>query len=179
MSTPRATGIALLSFLLVACSRGEAPSRGDAAPVGKQTAPLAEAPKVTAGDTASECPHTGLWAVCSVERRLRQSGFVAKQVEGKAPARPGFSVKPRVYTLGRARLEIFIYATASELDKDMAGLDTVLVVPRGSTAVVWESTPTLIRSANLAAVVVTSSPRQAERLALALTAGAPQPGSPR
>ena len=127
----------------------------------------------------NDCPHTGRWAICHVERRLRQSGFVAKRLDEETPKRPGFSVKPLAYSLGRSRVEIFLYETAADLAKDMAALDTVLAVPRGSTATPWESPPTLVRSGNLAAVLLASSPQQAERFMNAITAGAPQPGSPR
>lgn len=136
-------------------------------------------PRPIVGDSVTGCQHTGLWAQCSVERRLKQSGFVARKLDEKTPARPGFSVDPVAYSLGRSRLEIFLYKTPADLARDIAGLDTVRVVPLGTTASPWESTPILIRSGNLAAVLMASSPIQAERVSLALTAGAPQPGSPR
>jgi hypothetical protein len=82
------------------------------------------------------------------------------------------------YSLGRSHLEVFIYGDEAALARDMAKIDTVLVAPPG-VATLWEGTPLLIRSGNLAAVFVGDNPRQAERLTLALTAGAPQPGSPR
>jgi hypothetical protein len=160
----------------VACGKSEEkPATASVAPASPA---VTQPTQPAAGDANSDCPHNGLWAVCSVERRLKQSGFVAKKLD-ETPKRAGFSVKPRVYSLGRSRLEIFIYKDASDLTRDMAALDTVLVVPRGATTSPWESTPTLIRSGNLAAVLLTSSPLQAERVSLALTAGAPQPGSPR
>src|SRR5512144_2997672 len=34
---------------------------------------------------APPCPHTGKWAPCSVERRLKQSGFVVKRLTDEAP----------------------------------------------------------------------------------------------
>jgi len=126
----------------------------------------------------SACPHTGKWALCNVEQRLRQSGFVAKRVTGQPPNRAGFSVTPVVYTLGKSRLELFIYDDESALARDVAKMDTVTVSPKGVTTS-WEGTPLLIRAGNLAAVLIGDNPRQADRLALALTAGAPQPGSPR
>lgn len=92
--------------------------------------------------------------------------------------RAGFTVTPVVYTLGSSRLEIFLYADEAALARDLASMDTVMVAPLG-TASSWEAAPLLIRSGNLAAVLLTQNPRQAERLSLALTAGAPQPGSPR
>lgn len=127
--------------------------------------------------TESPCPHTGRWAVCSVERRLRQAGFVLRPVKD-SERRAGFSVKPVVYTLAGSRLEVFLYPDEAALASDMALLDTVRVTRAGSPSP-WETTPLLIRSGNLAAVFLTGNQRQAERLALALTAGAPQPGSPR
>ena len=124
------------------------------------------------------CPHTGLWSECTLGRRLKQAGFVVKRSEEKARKRAGFSVEPVVYSLGSSRLEVFIYKDESSLAKDIALIDTVTVSPRG-TPPAWESTPILIRSGNLAAVLLTQNPRQAERAMLAITAGAPQPGSPR
>jgi hypothetical protein len=91
-----------------------------------------------------------------------------------APRRAGFSVIPAVYTLGHSHLEIFLYPDSSTLAKDFAGLDTLTGAPRGVRSP-WPMTPTLVRSANLLAVLVTGSPVQAERFNLVITAGAPQP----
>lgn len=83
-----------------------------------------------------------------------------------------------VYSIGRARLEAFIYSDEAALRRDIAKLDTLRVEPIGATAN-WDGTPQLIRSGNLAVVYLGNSPQQAERLSLAITAGAPQPGSSR
>jgi len=129
----------------------------------------------TSGAQASSpCPRTGKWALCSVERRLSQSGFVVRPVSGDAPRRAGFSVAPAAYKLGEARLEIFVYPDEASLSRDLEKLDTVTVAPRGSPSR-WGRVPTFVRSANLIAVFLTANPTQAERLTLALTAGAPQP----
>lgn len=161
-----------------ACTGSDRAPASDSLRVAPPPAAAAVAPsRVTGG--ANPCPHTGLWELCTLERRMRQSGFVARRVESEAPERAGFSVKPVVYSLGRSRLEVFVYDDAAGLARDMAALDTVLVVPRGAASLPWETKPTLIRSGNLAVVLLSSSPLQAERLALAITAGAPQPGSPR
>ncbi|MBA3343023.1 MAG: hypothetical protein H0T48_14470 [Gemmatimonadaceae bacterium] len=124
------------------------------------------------------CRHTGLWDLCTFEKRLKQAGFVTKLIETEKPRRAGFTPLPTVYTVGRARLEVFLYRDAETMTRDLAALDTLTVAPRGANAS-WEGTPMLIRSGNLAAVFLPQNPRQAERLALAITAGAPQPGSPR
>lgn len=92
--------------------------------------------------------------------------------------RAGFTVSPVVYRLGSSRLEVFLYPDEAALARDLARIDTLTVTPIGTPGS-WETPPLLIRSGNLAAVLLAQNPRQAERLSLALTAGAPQPGSPR
>lgn len=129
------------------------------------------------GNKGPACPRTGLWALCDVETRLVQSGFVVRRVTGEAPRpRAGFSVMPTVYTLGRTRLEVFIYPSESAVSADVARIDTVYAAPRG-TQNPWGMGvfPTFVRSGNLAAVFLTDNPTQAERFTLAITAGAPQP----
>lgn len=177
--TPKYTTL-VLCILAAACdeSRRSSPDSALTNSTGPETAAQNVGQSVATGPMKSACPHTGLWAICSVENRLRQSGFVANRVEGKPPTRAGFTVTPLVYTLGSSRLEVFLYPDEAALARDLAKIDTVTVAPIG-TAGSWETPPLLIRSGNLAAILLAQNPRQAERLSLALTAGAPQPGSPR
>ena len=128
------------------------------------------------GTPANTCPRTGLWARCSVEKRLSQAGYVLRPLTGSAKRRNGFSVEPIAYMLGPSRLEVFIYPTADAVTRAVQGLDTALVGPRGAPSQ-WGigMHPTFVRSANLIAVFLTDNPTQSERLTLALTAGAPQP----
>jgi aminoglycoside phosphotransferase (APT) family kinase protein len=182
MSIPRHR-IFLIWIFAVACDSSPQ-RRAESAAVPAVPAPAVRAARAAEKSAmpdhtaASPCPHTGRWALCSVERRLRQAGFVVRRVEGASPQRAGFSVPPVVYALGRARLEVFIYPDDAAMARDMAKIDTIRASPIG-VADAWETTPLLVRSGNLAAVFLTENQRQAERLALALTAGAPQPGSPR
>ena len=164
---------------LGACGHGSAGS-GDSVSMRDQSpsATGSSAAPVSAHTSSSPCPGTGRWALCSLEKRLVQSGFVLKRVSEAGPRRAGFNVAPAVYTLGRARLEVFVYPDEAALARDMAGIDTLTASPRG-TPNSWKTTPTLVRSGNLAAVFLTDSPVQAERLTLAITAGAPQPNSSR
>jgi hypothetical protein len=143
-----------------------------AAPAGASTT---AGTKAGASSAAPVCPRTGQWALCSVERRLVQSGFVPRRVEGAPPRRAGFSVLPAVYTLGRSRLEVFIYPSEAALAADVAKIDTLSAAPRGAKNPWPFFSPTFVRSVNLAAVFLTDNPTQAERLTLAITAGAPQP----
>ena len=125
------------------------------------------------------CPHDGKWALCSVVNRLRQAGFVVKPLDSAASRRKGFSVAPAVYMLGQSRLEIFLYADSAAMARDVMAMDTVLAGPRGAPSQWGDSPPMLVKSANLAAVFLGASATQAERLALAITAGPPMAGSPR
>ncbi len=160
---------------LVACGSDTNRERGDTVSVVADTSALPATGSQPIGRPGSPCPRTGHWALCSLEKRLEQSGFVLRKQE-EATNRSGFSVKPVVYMLGRARLEVFIYADESALSRDLAKLDTTLAAPRGQTND-WQIPPRFVRSANLAAVLLTRNEQQAERVTLALTAGPPQPGS--
>lgn len=128
--------------------------------------PAAAAQSVAAvpssGSDNSSCPANGLWAVCSIEKRLKQSGFVAQKTDSVGERRAGFTVTPVAYKLNKSRLELYFYDDAAALQRDISKVDTVTVAP------------VFIRSANLAALLFTDDGTQAERLSLALTAGAPQ-----
>src|SRR5215210_1819487 len=161
---------------LFACGRSSRQPADSAASSSTIANEGADSPAAAGSSTPrkSTCPRTGKWALCSVETRLGQSGFVVRRVSGDAPRRAGFSIPPAVYTLGRTRLEVFIYPSESALAADVAKLDTTFAAPRGGRNP-WLMIPTFVRSANLAAVFLTDNPTQAERFTLALTAGAPQP----
>jgi long-chain acyl-CoA synthetase len=179
--TELAKGGALLALLVIglvaACnSSPKTPSVATNASV-VETSPIPTAANSAVRPSQSGCAHTGLWSECSIERRLRQSGFVVTKLD-EQPQRAGFTVKPVVYQLGSARLEVFLFPDEKSLAAAMSKLDTVTVSPIGTPGG-WETAPVLVRSGNLAAVFLGRSPRQAERVSLALTAGAPQPGSPR
>ena len=174
----RTPGLLLLALApLVTCSGSASDGAGSASSTATTSSRVtASRPEVgtTSAPTSSACPRTGKWALCSVEQRLAQSGFVVRRVHGDAPRRAGFSVAPAVYTLGKSRLEVFIYPSESALSEDIARIDTLSAAPRGAKNPWPLFTPTFVRSANLAAVFLTDSGIQAERLTLALTAGAPQ-----
>lgn len=173
--------VLLALAVLAACSRSSPDADTSAASTqiasnGESASPPLSAASGTASSSRSapKCPRTGLWATCSVETRLGQAGFVVRRVTEAAPRRAGFSVAPVAYNLGRTRLEVFIYPSESALAADMARIDTVTAAPRGGRNP-WLMIPTFVHTANLAAVFLTDNPTQAERLTLALTAGAPQP----
>ena len=181
------------SLLLGACSRSGPGAKSAEEATDNQTRidrPLATPPAgrvgiATAGPVVpvssgsstpqahSDCPRTGLWALCSVEGRLTHAGFVVRR-NAEKPIRAGFSVAPQLYNLGRSRLEVFIYPSERAASVDLRGIDTLSAAPHGEPNP-WGMPPTFVRSANLLAVFLTDNPTYAERLTLALTAGAPQP----
>lgn len=162
-----------LCSLVVGCDRGARPE-ADAPSDVTTTAALAESTRATSPEApAASCPRTGRWAACSLEKRLEQSGFVLRKPAGESPRRDGFTVQPVVYHLGRARLEAFVYPDEAALARDVAGMDTIAVAPRGQRNE-WDLPPRFIRSGNLIAVFLTRNEQQAERLTLAVTAGPPQ-----
>lgn len=165
--------------IAAACNSSPRASTPDtvAAPVASPT--QGSTSSVSQTPAAEPCPHNGKWALCSIERRLKQSGFVVRKVDSVAMSRAGFSIKPTVYSLGQSRLEVFLYADSASMMKDVVKLDTVIVGPRGTLTQWGDVPPVLVRSANLAGVILSLNSRQVERAILSLTAGPPQPGSPR
>lgn len=159
----------MLLSLVVACS----------APAERQpegTVPAATggaAPATAAG--APACPLEGDWTPCAVEDRLVHAGVVAERQP--EPARhPFFAVEGTVYRVGSPdhELQVFLYPSSAERERDTAALDSATVSPKG-TRVAWKTPPTLVTSNNLAAVILSLNDRTVERLALALGAGLPQP----
>jgi hypothetical protein len=112
----------------------------------------------------------GDWKQCSIAKRLTDAGFVPID-KGAAPSGL-FSVPGTTYALGPSTLHVYLFPTASALKKEMAGIDTVAVAPRGATAS-WPLPPTLITSNNVAAVLISDNARLIERVQLAITAGLP------
>jgi len=166
---------AMVAVLALGCghARPDAAS-SDSPSVGTSGVAVDTTPASGTTTPKTACPRTGLWALCSVEKRLTQAGFVVNYATEPSPRRAGFSVSPATYRLGRSRLEVFIYADSAAARRDVAKLDTLTASPRG-TPTNWGTPPTFVRAGNLLAVFLTDSPQQAERLMLALTAGAPQP----
>ena len=163
-------------ILGLACGRSKSEPTVDTPGVAVSTPSTGSDTSKTSNPSADPCPRTGLWAQCSVEKRLSQSGFVVRRMPDSVKRRSGFSVTPIPYILGRSRLDVFIYPTADAVTNETSRLDTSLAGPRGVRNQ-WGVgvQPTFVRSANLIAVFLTDNPTQSERLSLALTAGPPQP----
>lgn len=69
---------------------------------------------------------------------------------------------------------VFFFADSAAGAKAAAGLDPFRLTPRGDSVGAWPAPPReVIRSANLIAVLFDVNATQAERVRLAITAGAP------
>jgi hypothetical protein len=159
--------------LAVACGRGE--ESGDAAadvtPAVADTASPGPADTV-AGAPGDGCPDFGLWQPCNVERRLERAGLGVRRRD--EPVRHDFlAVEGIVWETSRAEVQVFLYASEADRQRDLLQFDTVAVTPRGQR-VMWKQPATLVTSGNLAAIILSLNERQSERIALALGAGLPR-----
>ena len=176
MRTRRAP-VALAAFLAAACGGKDSVARVPDVPASPNSLHTAVLMSRT-GRVVGRCTHDGLWRVCSLVDRLEKAGLVPR-VDSTAPPEhlPFFHAPGTVVHLGLGELHTFVYDDTAALARDIAALDTTRVAPRGGTYT-WSSTPTFVRSGNLAAVLLTPNERQIERIQLALEAGPPQPNPP-
>jgi hypothetical protein len=77
------------------------------------------------------------------------------------------------YQVGRQELQVYLYPSAADRERDFRAIDSASVSPRDSI-VTWPDTPTLIVSNNLAAILVGGTPQQIERVSNAIRAGLPR-----
>lgn len=84
-----------------------------------------------------------------------------------------FSVEGTQYSLGAAEIDVYVFPSARDRERAVAGIDSVTVAKPGVQAP-WKSPPTLIVSNNLAAVLVSDDGRLIERVQDAITAGLPR-----
>ena len=119
------------------------------------------------------CPLTGLWSDCAVFQRLDRAGLAPRR-DSTAATEPPLTVTGTGLRIGNSDLEIYIYPDASARERDEARLDRTKYVASDAPVTV-QAQPTLIRSANLIAILHSRNDHQRERVADALTAGPPQP----
>jgi hypothetical protein len=166
MSALRAA--ALLSILSIGCGPG---SETEPMKTKAPSTAAAESTLATMPPAGGTCPDFGLWQACSVEYRIERAGLaVNRRDEG---VRHDFmSVEGLVWETSRAEIQVFLYASEADRKKDTDQLDTVFVSPPGKR-VYWRWPAQLVTSNNMAAIILSLNPRQAERIALALGAGLP------
>jgi hypothetical protein len=168
----RALALSIWPIAFAACERPAPRSQEDSGVAVPPAAASADSAP-SSSDAGGECPETGLWRECSLEKRLERAGFVAARQE--AEVRHAFlDIPGRSYMLAGDELQVFIYPSAEARERDLSDLDSATVAPPGED-VGWAEPPTLIVSNNLAAILIGGSSRQIERVQLALTAGLPRP----
>lgn len=151
----------------------------------------ARLPKVHAADSQKSSPrpaalpprdsvsaHAPTWDLDLAVGALRSAGM-RPVVEG--PVRePFFGVQGTLVNVPGAELELFVYGDAIAAGRDIDGLDTLTVSPRGRR-VVWRKPPALVTSNNLVTIVLTESSAvrdQVRRVLGTITDGAPGAHSP-
>lgn len=168
----RALALSLWPIAFAGCERPAPRSLEDTGVAAPPAAAAADSAPSSA-DAGGECPETGLWRECSLEKRLERAGFVAARREAEV-RHPFLDIPGRSYVLAGDELQVFIYPSAEARERDLSDLDSATVSPPGES-VDWAAPPTLIVSNNLAAILIGGTSRQVERVQLALTAGLPRP----
>lgn len=155
-----------------ATSADSTPSPDVAAPLASDSGPDPYTDSIVAA--IRSCPRDGLWHACSVERRLELSGLRPRLVDSVTRI-PGIALDAQLWQIGRQSLRVVLFESDTKAAAAMATLDSARAAPIGDGSVVWPERPTVIRSANLVALMLGGSDRQIERVSNALTAGPPQP----
>jgi hypothetical protein len=160
----------LAPLALFACAPGTQDTRE------ARNAATAALPPVSRPPSPSDsaCPRDGRWRPCALEDRINKAGLVFKPV-GDSLQVPYLATPGVRYRLGKsATLVALFYPDSAAGVGDTAPLDPARLTPKGDSLGAWPSVPTeIIRSANLVAVLLDASETQAERVRLALQAGAP------
>lgn len=170
----RICALLLIPAVLAASACGGRETDASDRPVNAASGPPVARP-ATPSDSA--CPRDGTWKACALEDRIGKAGMVMKVLDTlQVPYFPQPGVR---YRIGRvATMATFYFADSSAGAKATASLDRLHLTPPGDTIGAWPLAPyEAIRSANLIAVLFEVSATQAERVRLAITAGAPQPAS--
>ena len=144
----------------------------------KKSAPPPAATSSAAAVTATNgppgsCPATGQWARCSILDRLDHAGL-APRVDSAPATESPLSQKGLLVHVGRADLELFIYADSNARLAEEKKLDHSKYVEVDAEPGINQEA-TLIRSVNVLAILKSINDHQRERVSDAITAGPPQP----
>ena len=162
----RVAGALLAVAMLTACGRGKpAPDTAAARSASTSSARPAGGPL---------CPRTGHWSECTVRIRFDQSGLAPQGGSDKVGDLPALSVKPVTLTLGNAGLAYYVYPDSMSRRAAAATLDTAKFIAQTRPVSLKRET-TLIENDNVLVLLFSLNEHQRERVADAITAGAPQP----
>lgn len=171
-----------MAAVVVAGACGGGAGEGGSETVGARGAPpenhdttsraLSRNPSI-APDTS--CPPTGLWAECSLVKRLEMSGLGLERAQDPATEEP-LTRQGVAFRTRSAELEAYFFPDRSTREREQRRLDRDrYITPEQSAAAT--DLPTLVASENLLVILHSRRERQRERIALAITAGPPQPPS--
>lgn len=123
-------------------------------------------PKVTVLDSSPTVPqavilpardsvsaHAPTWDLALAVGALRGAGM--QPVVQRPVREPFFGRQGSLVSVTGAELELFIYGDAIAAGRDIDGLDTLTVSPRGRR-IIWRKPPSLVTSNNLVTVVLTT-----------------------
>lgn len=153
--------------MLMACARG------DKASARTDTAVAAPAPTGAAAGPAS-CPATGLWARCSLIARLDAQGL-APHADSALTDEPPLTQRGILVHLYGSDLELYVFPDSASRRAAEATLDTAKYVAYDTPLPPLGDHPTLIKAANVIAILHSRNDHQRERVSDAITAGPPQP----
>jgi hypothetical protein len=156
-------------MLLIACERGATPATSDSAVASPSAA-------ATVSATKPACPATGLWADCSVFERLDRAGLAPRR-DSSSATEPPLTARGTLLRVGNSELELYLYPDAAAREREEKVLDRAKYLEYPAP-VPMKPLPTLIRSANLLAVLSSRNEHLRERVNDAITAGPPQPSRP-
>ena len=148
--------------MLIACTGGDSRKSADSA--------AAVAAMQTSSGARTKCPPSATWTPCNVRERLEQSGLVLLPVD--TIHHDFMHVPGVVWRIGHGELQLFLYADSAAMRRDVSQLDSARAAPP-TMMITWIKPPTLITSNNLAAILLSDSGEEIERVANALTAGLP------
>jgi hypothetical protein len=122
----------------------------------------------------SLCPRDGSWRSCHLEDRINKAGMGITVLDTITV--PYFTEQGTRYKIGKtAKLVAFFFADSAAGAAATASLDALRLTPPRDSIGKWPTAPfEAIRTANMIAVLFEVTAGQAERVRLALTAGAPQ-----
>ena len=160
-------------MLLVACERGAKQEAIDT----RLSIDTAQRESLVASQVKPPCPATGNWAECSVFERLDRSGLAPRR-DSSGAKEPPLTAKGSLFRVGNSELELYFYADAAAREREEKVLDRTKYLEYPAP-VTMHPLPTLIRSANLIAVLTSRNEHLRERVNDAITAGPPQPAPSR
>jgi len=121
---------------------------------------------------APACPADGRWSQCAIIERLERSGLAPRLDSTAVPDAPPLAERGVLVHLGRAQLEVYLFADAGARERAAARLDRSRYIEYTAN-ITMDQKPTLIMSGNAIVILHSRSNHQRERVGNAITAGAP------